>query len=273
MTATVAIGEFARLSHLSVKTLRYYHDIGLLAPAEVDRGSGYRRYRTDQVEQALLIRRLRLLDMPLPQIKDVLAAPDPATRDAALRAHLERMEDELRRTRQVVASLRALLTPARPVPVRRRVLPRTPALALREVVGKDDIDRWCGAAFPRLYGAIAAAGALPAGPAGATYALDYFTHDAGEVLAYVPVAEPLTGAAPPAGLEAVELPARHVAIALHLGSFDDVDRTYAALGSEVAEQDRSLEEAIREIYLVGPGDTEDPAEYRTEICWPVAGPA
>ena len=31
MTATVAIGEFARLSNLSVKTLRHYHDIGLLA--------------------------------------------------------------------------------------------------------------------------------------------------------------------------------------------------------------------------------------------------
>ncbi|WP_040794020.1 MerR family transcriptional regulator [Nocardia higoensis] len=275
MTATVAIGEFARLSNLSVKTLRYYHDIGLLAPAEVDPGSGYRRYRTDQVEQALLIRRLRLLDMPLPEVKGVLAAPDTAARDAALRAHLERMEEQLRRTGEVVASLRALLTPAAPVPVQYRALPETRALAVREVVGRNDIDRWCAAAYPRLYRAIAQAGSTPAGPAGATYPLDYFTDDAGEVLAYVPVpaADAAAGAALSPGLELVDLPARHVAIALHRGSFGELDRTYGALGSHVAEHDHALAEPVREIYLVGPGDAADPADYRTEVCWPIASPA
>lgn len=271
MTATVAIGEFARLSNLSVKTLRYYHDIGLLTPVEVDPGSGYRRYHTDQVEQALLIRRLRLLDMPLPEIEAVLAAPDVATRDATLRAHLERMEEQLRRTRDVVASLRALLTPAAPPRVEHRSLPSTWVLAVREVVGKPEIDRWCADAFPRLYRTLAAAGYEPAGPAGATYPMDYFTDDAGEVMAYVPVpagdgmAEAVSGT----GLELLELPARRVAIALHRGSFDDIDRTYGALGTHVAEHDRALPEPVREIYLVGPGDTADPADYRTEICWPV----
>jgi len=271
MTATVAIGEFARLSNLSVKTLRYYHDIGLLTPAEVDPGSGYRRYRTDQVEQALLIRRLRLLDMPLPEIEDVLAAPDIATRDATLRAHLERMEEQLRRTRDVVASLRALLTPAAPPRVEYRSLPSTRVLAVREVVGKTGIDAWCAGAFPRLYRAIAEAGSEPAGPAGATYPLDYFTDDAGEVLAYVPVpaGHAMATTTSAAGLELLDLPARRVAIALHQGSFDEVDRTYGALGSHVAEHDRTLPEPVREIYLVGPGDTADQADYRTEICWPV----
>ncbi|MBF6357949.1 MerR family transcriptional regulator [Nocardia higoensis] len=268
MTATVAIGEFARLSNLSVKTLRHYHDIGLLAPAEIDPGSGYRRYRTDQVEQALLIRRLRLLDMPLPEIRDVLAAPDIAARDATLRAHLVRMEEQLQRTRNVVASLRALLTPASPPGIEYRALPSTRVLAVREVVAKPDIDRWCAAAYPRLYAAIAAAGSAPAGPAGATYPLDYFTDDVGEVLAYVPV--PPGDAIPAAGLELAVLPAHRVAIALHRGSFDDVDRTYGALGTHVAEHDRALPEPVREIYLAGPGDTADPADYRTEICWPVS---
>ncbi|WP_067864527.1 MerR family transcriptional regulator [Nocardia shimofusensis] len=268
MTATVAIGEFARLSHLSVKTLRYYHDIGLLAPAEIDPRSGYRRYRTDQVEQALLIRRLRLLDMPLPEIEDVLTAPGIAARDAALRAHLERMEEQLQRTRTVVASLRALLTPASPLDIEYRALPSTRVLAVREVVAKPDIDRWCAAAYPRIYAAIARSGSAPAGPAGATYPLDYFADDAAEVLAYVPV--PRGEAIPAAaGLELVELPAHRAAIALHRGSFDEIDRTYGALGTHVAEHDRALSEPVREIYLAGPGDTADPADYRTEICWPV----
>ena len=61
MTATVTISQFARLTHLSVKTLRAYHEIGLLPQASVDPSSGYRRYATAQVETALLIRRLRRL--------------------------------------------------------------------------------------------------------------------------------------------------------------------------------------------------------------------
>ena len=48
-TATVPIGEFARLTRLSVKTLRHYHDIGLLVPIEVDPHTGYRRYATDKL--------------------------------------------------------------------------------------------------------------------------------------------------------------------------------------------------------------------------------
>ena len=49
MTVAVSIGEFSRLTHLTVKTLRHYHDVGLLVPDEVDRYTGYRRYGTGQV--------------------------------------------------------------------------------------------------------------------------------------------------------------------------------------------------------------------------------
>ena len=63
--ATLSIGEFSKLTHLSVKALRHYHDVGLLVPAAVDRGSRYRRYDAAQARDAQLIRRLRALDMPI----------------------------------------------------------------------------------------------------------------------------------------------------------------------------------------------------------------
>jgi len=47
-TNTVPIGEFSKLTHLSVKALRHYHAIGLLEPAAIDTESSYRRYDTDQ---------------------------------------------------------------------------------------------------------------------------------------------------------------------------------------------------------------------------------
>src|SRR3954471_22234344 len=101
MTASVTIGEFSRLTHLSVKTLHHYHEIGLLAPARIDASSGYRRYETAQVPVAQLIRRLRDLQMPLAQVRAVVEAPDVQTRDQTLRLHLDQMERELAQTRDV----------------------------------------------------------------------------------------------------------------------------------------------------------------------------
>ncbi|PXX63220.1 DNA-binding transcriptional MerR regulator [Nocardia tenerifensis] len=268
MTATVSIGEFARLTCLSVKTLRHYHDIELLEPVEIDTGSGYRRYSIDQVAQAHLIRRLRRLDMPLPEVKAVLAAPDDDVRHAALRAHLERMEAELERTRSVVASLRSLLTPSAPIAVEYRSIPAFSALALIEVVSRDDIGPWCQAAYPLLHQTLAAAGIEPDGVDGATYSMEFFENDLGEVVAYVPI--PAAAAIEPhERVSVIELPARRFAIALHEGDFEDFDRTYGALGSHVAEHDTALAEPVRERYLLSPDDTDDPTAYRTEVCWPI----
>ncbi|HEY3648018.1 MAG TPA: MerR family transcriptional regulator, partial [Streptosporangiaceae bacterium] len=65
MTVLVPIGDFSRMTHLSVKALRFYHDQGLLEPARIDPSSGYRFYDTGQVPVAQVIRRFRDLDMPL----------------------------------------------------------------------------------------------------------------------------------------------------------------------------------------------------------------
>ena len=76
------------MTHLSVKALRLYHELGLLAPAAVDRQSGYRYYEADQVPIAQVIRRFRDLEMPVEHLKAVLAAPDIATRNALVVEHL-----------------------------------------------------------------------------------------------------------------------------------------------------------------------------------------
>ena len=44
MSVLVPIGDFSRMTHLSVKALRFYHDQGLLEPARIDPSSGYRFY-------------------------------------------------------------------------------------------------------------------------------------------------------------------------------------------------------------------------------------
>ncbi|APA95005.1 MerR family transcriptional regulator [Nocardia seriolae] len=266
MTATVPIGEFSRLTYLTIKTLRYYHEIELLEPVAIDPDSGYRFYSTAQVDQAHLIKRLRELNMPLPEIKAVMAAPDQAARDAGIRAHLERMEAELVRTRDVVASLEALLLPATGISVEYRSIASLPVLAMTTTAAREDCGPWCEYSFGTLYGSLAAAELAPAGPGGATYAPEFFEYDRGEVVTYVPIEAGHRDRFDTALV--TELPARRFAVTVHAGAFDDFDRTYGALGSHVAEHDSALPEPVREIYLVGPGDAE-PADYRTEVCWPI----
>jgi DNA-binding transcriptional MerR regulator len=65
----LSIGQFARACGLTAKALRHYDAVGLLAPALVEPGSGYRRYHSDQLGQARLIRRLRGLNLPLAEVR------------------------------------------------------------------------------------------------------------------------------------------------------------------------------------------------------------
>jgi DNA-binding transcriptional MerR regulator len=78
-------------THLTVKTLRHYHETGLLEPAQIDPRTGYRRYTTEQIQVAQIIRRFRDLDMSLNQIRAVLSAPDVRARNELIGAHLKRL--------------------------------------------------------------------------------------------------------------------------------------------------------------------------------------
>ncbi len=59
MQVRLSIGDFSRMTHLSVKALRHYHDLGLLEPADVDPATGYRYYDASQVHAAQVIRQFR----------------------------------------------------------------------------------------------------------------------------------------------------------------------------------------------------------------------
>jgi DNA-binding transcriptional MerR regulator len=239
------IGEFARATHLSVKALRHYDAIGLLVPADVDPSTGYRHYQAAQVPSAHLIKRLRGLDMPLPVIREVLAAPDVERRDSAISEHLARMESTLARTQETVAALRSLLTRAPEPAIERRVVPTTPVAVAREVVAWDDVEGWLASAFATLHHIGEATG-----PAGAVYEPRFFEAHIGEVTAFVPVAS-----------SNEVLAAASFAVAVHHGSFDRLDETYGVLGSYVTTLGIDAGTAIREHYF---DDTT------TEVLWPTS---
>lgn len=98
------IGRFARLAGLSVGALRHYDTVGLLTPARVDPQTGYRAYRAAQLEAARMIVWLRDADIPLPEVRRILAA-DPPERRRLLAAHRSRAEARTVRIQRIVHQL------------------------------------------------------------------------------------------------------------------------------------------------------------------------
>ena len=263
----LSIGDFSRATHLSVKTLRYYHQEGVLEPLEVDEGSGYRRYAVEQIPTAQVIHRFRDLGMPVADIRSVIAAADPAARNALISRHLRRLEEELGKTQAAVASLRDLLDhPATEWPVEHRRVPAMRIAAITQEVETRHIGPWYQGALGELYATLSAQGLALAGVAGGVYADELFADERGEATVYLPI----DGEVQELGrVRQRELPAVELAVVTHDGPDGGVDRAYGALAAYVTRHALAVAGPIREFYPVSRQHTADAAAWKTEIGWPI----
>jgi DNA-binding transcriptional MerR regulator len=269
MPSSLAIGDFSRATHLTIKTLRHYHRIGLLEPAHVDPSTGHRRYGTDQIPTAQVIKRFRSLDMPLEEIHAVIKTPDLAARNELIAGHLRRLEITLARTQEAAASLRDLLEPpgdAVPVAIEHRRVPAMPAAAVSEVIDAQDASGWYQGALGELHALLAAQKVTPAGPGGALYANDLFSHARGQATIFVPCTETVRATGRVTGLVVPEV---ELAVTTHAGAHNDVDVAYGSLAAYVTDHALGVEGPIREYYVIGPHETTDENQWRTEIGWPI----
>ncbi|GAA4828912.1 MerR family transcriptional regulator [Luteimicrobium xylanilyticum] len=298
----VTIGEFSRMTHLTVKALRHYDAQGVLVPHHVDDATGYRSYSVTQVPLAQVVRRLRALGMPLDEVGSVVGTDDVTERTARIAEHLDRMEKQLDEVRGAVDTLRALLgieaSPDDPAPasgrtfdhlldadttdaaggeVEFRLEPATWALAARARLSLA-MAGWTADAYAAIDATVQAVGAEQSGVHGALFYPDLFEREQGTLVAYVPVTErPAPDAlAALAGtgdgsveVRPVHLRATEVAVMLHRGTCADIDWTYGALGSYVARRALGVDGPIRETFVVSAVHTPDVGLHRTEVAWPV----
>lgn len=96
------IGEFSRLSHLTVKTLRFYEKEGLLIPDKVDSLSSYRYYSTSSLEEACRIKAFRQLGLSIEEIKRIKQGED-------LKEILKHKSDELIKEKELIESKISIL--------------------------------------------------------------------------------------------------------------------------------------------------------------------
>jgi DNA-binding transcriptional MerR regulator len=161
----ITIGEFSALCQLSVKMLRHYDEIGLLPPTHVDPLNGYRYYRADQLRLAAVIRELRGVEMPLGEIRSLLAADQPGQVHDLLARHRERLAEQLTDSERRLVLIEQLLAKEKPMADITRVDLPSIRVATQAVEGPTEIvGPLLTTAFHELFAALLRSGVDPVGP-------------------------------------------------------------------------------------------------------------
>ncbi|MER5989448.1 MerR family transcriptional regulator [Streptomyces viridosporus] len=189
----LGIGAFAARARLSAKALRLYDRLGLLAPARVDGGTGYRFYRAGQVGRARTIALLRQLDMPLAVIAEVVDADDGATAADRLDAYWANVEARVAGQRTLAAYLRGRLS-GRSSEMYGKFVVETVDVPEQVLITEtrhtlvDELPAWIGASLGRLEEAARECGGMTGEPF-VVYHSEVSMESDGPAEACVPVAD------------------------------------------------------------------------------------
>jgi len=264
------IGRFSQVTRISIKALRRYDELDLLRPAIVDGETGYRYYGAAQALQAERIRQLRALDVPLAEIRTILRERDPAVVRRRLDQHRQRLQQRMAETEQALDYLQRLMeqegTMSYEVQIK-QVEPQN-IISIRERTSLAELGEVFGRVWGELFGYAGQVGAQPMGPPFCIYHGPDFDEEAMDVQICVPVTRPLSGND---RVDGGTVDGGAMASTLHVGPYGEVGPAYHAVASWMQEHGHEAAGPPREIYLVGPTQTQDPAGYQTEIAWPIEG--
>lgn len=269
MDDLVPIGRFSRMCRLSVKALRLHDEQGLLAPAWVDPASGYRYYRPGQANRAEAIRILRRVDMPLDEIRELLAEDDPDFTVKRLAMHRERLEDRLAGQERMLRFLRQLIERGggvMPYDVTIKQVPAQSVASLSVRTSLAGIGEAISQGFTTLVSAVGAAGVQPDGAPFIIYHDIIDEQTDGDIEMCVPVPDGTS----PAGDTVVgkAIPAAAVAWTTHRGPYAEIAPAYHTVTGWIQDHGHQMAGAPREIYLNDPQVTL-PEDLLTEVQFPV----
>ena len=268
------IGDFSKLSLVSVKALRYYDELGLLKPVQVDEFTGYRYYSTSQLTRLNRILALKDLGLALEQIAQLLdqdLTPDQVRGMLKLkRIELEQcMVESQQRLGRINAWLHTFeqetIMPAYDVIVKKVALLRV-AQVRAIVPDLEHIGPILDRTFDQVGDYIYQHGATPVEPSTAVYYVEGYCEQNFEVGACMPFTGSLTG---DEKVEVCELPAHEtVAVVVHHGPFSEMHQAYEAAFRWIEANGYQSAGYVRELNLAYERGG-DQSKYVTEIQFPI----
>ena len=265
------IGEFSKLSRVSIRMLRHYDDIGLLKPAEIDSFTGYRYYSPEQLPVIGRITALKDMGFQLADIVKILAVYENREE---LDAYLVKRQLELKKSLETTQHQMRLLETARQrlrkeqnmtYDVSLKTIPQRYAATVHMTIPRYEDE---GMVWQILNEETAPLNMTPADPClvAAEYLDDEYKEKDVELVAWKTVKGSYSDTE---HVKFQTLPEVKVASCMVKGSYDQMPDVYGAVISWVSENGYECSGPMFNIYHVSPHETQNPDEFVTEVCYPV----
>lgn len=261
------IGEFSKICQVSVKTLRHYDKVGLLAPAKVDPITGYRYYGTEQIDVMNHIKRLKRYGFSLEEIGRLTDVSDPAQLAGALRRQREKLKRAQQEADAVLGELwqhifllertGSMMDYQKGYEVVIKNSPELHVLACRARMGVDEFGTYYG----KLYERAKKERVALTGLSGARYFDEEFNRESSDIEVFI-AAKGEEGAD-------LALKPQECAMTVHRGGYSNLSEAYGAVAAWILEHGYEIAGAPFDLYTKTRFEGLSPEDWETEVYFPV----
>lgn len=270
----LSIGEFSKICGVSTKTLRYYDEIGLINPDEINYENGYRYYSIHQLKKMLFINRLKSYHFSLEEIKTIFEWEEDHSEDklrSALSHKRREMQEKLNAVELVlkqmthdISSLEKgipLMTYLDRIEVQLVESQPLKILSIRRMMSSNDYAQGYGKFFNILYEKIATEKLTLLGKPMTIYHSAEYDPAGNDTEFAIPIAETKAGSR--------ELPGGLCAKSVYRGEYPELTSVYAKLREWIEIEGYALVNSPYEVYVTDPNRITEPTDVVTEVYFPI----
>lgn len=262
------IGDFSRLSRVSIRMLRYYDEVGLLKPDKVDEFTGYRYYSEEQLLVMGKINALKDMGFGINAIAEILKSSNPKEIEQIFQIQKAQLLEEAEALHHRIQFLDTALERLRKDEIMKydciiKQLPERYVASVRKVIPKYEEE---GRLWHILFSETAKSGMVPCGPAMAKLHDKEYKENDVDVEVQIEVKGRYENTE---NVTFFTEPEMTVASVTFKGSYNQFSGVYASLAAWVSENGYEFTGPMMDIYHVSPNETRNPDEFVTEICCPV----
>lgn len=262
------IGEFSKITGLSIKALRYYDKEKILEPSCRDEESAYRFYDEDNYSRAMEIKLLRELDFSIAEIKDTFSIyEDNIDFNCILNEKRQFIEKSILQQKKQLAMINSYIKPSDAKKIQQQYdikLEAIKAITVASIRYTANYDE-CGKYFSTLYKAVK--GKAAGAPINCYYDEEY--KEMADIESCVPIKSHMDFK--DKLVKCRLLPDINAITTIHRGDYKTMHLAYKALVTYAHDNGLQCEVSIREIYEKGPGMIfkGNPNKYITKVILPI----
>lgn len=269
----LSIGEFSNICKVSTKTLRYYAEIGLLEPSEVNPENGYRYYAIEQLERMLFINRLKMYSFSLDEIKTILQAGEMEEDNLYLVFmhkkkeienqihHYGRMLTQLEGDIATMEQGKSIMSYLDDIDVQFADVPTMHLLSVRKMVQVEDYPEEYRKCYEKLFRRIAVDGLTMSGAPMVLFHSAEYSITGMDTEFAIPVKEFVTGTRD-------FCPGLCLKTVVH-GAYTELSSVYTKQVEWAKKEGYQCTNALFEVYITDPSQVANMQDNITEVYYPV----